>query len=107
MGSDFNYESAEQYFINMDKIIAGVNRNGTIHAQYSTPSLYYKAKLTEGITWSTKTDDFFPCQLLTSTPRVLAEKRITHLIFSSVYRWDWSERLHHRVLHLSSRAEGL
>ena len=62
MGSDFNYESAEQYFINMDKIIAAVNRNGTIHAQYSTPSLYYQAKLKEGITWSTKTDDFFPCQ---------------------------------------------
>ena len=46
----------------MDKIIRAVNRNGSIHAQYSTPSLYYKAKLQEGITWSVKTDDFFPCQ---------------------------------------------
>ena len=43
-----------------DKIIAAVNRNGTIKAQYSTPSIYYKAKQAEGISWSTKTDDFFP-----------------------------------------------
>ena len=53
-----------EYFINMDKIIRAVNRNGTIHAQYSTPSLYYKAKMQEGIKWSVKTDDFFPCQCL-------------------------------------------
>ena len=62
MGTDFNYESAEKYFINMDRIIAAVNRNGTIKAQYSTPAIYYKARLQENITWSTKTDDFFPCQ---------------------------------------------
>ena len=43
-----------------DKIIAAVNRNGTIKAQYSTPSIYYKARAAEGISWSTKTDDFFP-----------------------------------------------
>ena len=60
MGSDFNYENAERYFINMDKIIAAVNRNGTIKAQYSTPSIYYKARAAEGIDWSVKTDDFFP-----------------------------------------------
>ena len=29
-------------------------------AQYSTPSIYYKARQAEGINWSTKTDDFFP-----------------------------------------------
>ena len=45
---------------NQDKIIAAVNRNGTVHAQYSTPSIYYKARQAEGITWPTKTDDFFP-----------------------------------------------
>ena len=58
MGSDFQYESAEQWFINLDKIIRAVNKNGTVRAQYSTPSIYYKAKLKEGITFNTKTDDF-------------------------------------------------
>jgi len=58
--SDFQYENAERWFINLDKIIRAVNQNGTIRAQYSTPSLYYKAKLQENITWSVKTDDFFP-----------------------------------------------
>ena len=60
VGSDFQYESAERWFINLDKIIRAVNLNGTVHAQYSTPSIYYKAKLAEGTTWSVKTDDFFP-----------------------------------------------
>ena len=58
MGSDFQYESAERWFINLDKIIRAVNKNGAIHARYSTPSIYYKAKLAENITWSVKTDDF-------------------------------------------------
>jgi hypothetical protein len=62
----------------MDKIIAAVNRNGTIKAQYSTPSLYYKAKLAEGIDWSVKTDDFFPCQPALS-PALLASAPATVL----------------------------
>lgn len=70
MGSDFNYNSAERYFINMDRIIKAVNKNGTVKAQYSTPSLYYKAKLAEGIKWSVKTDDFFPCQCPCTLPPV-------------------------------------
>ena len=42
------------------KIIRAVNANGTVHARYSTPSEYVKARLAEGITYSVKTDDFFP-----------------------------------------------
>ena len=56
--SDFQYESAERFFINMDKIIKAVNADGRVQAQYSTPSIYYRAKLQENITWSVKTDDF-------------------------------------------------
>ena len=80
MGTDFNYESAEQYFINIDKIIRAVNRNGTIRAQYSTPSLYYKARMQEGITWSVKTDDFFPCQLTQMRPCTRAHRRPTRVL---------------------------
>ena len=60
MGSDFMYEGAETWFINLDRIIRAVNRNGTVHTRYSTPSEYVKAKLAEGIDYSVKTDDFFP-----------------------------------------------
>ena len=58
MRSDFQYESAERFFINMDKIIKAGNADGRVRAQYSTPSIYYRAKLQENITWSVKTDDF-------------------------------------------------
>ena len=42
------------------KIIRAVNANGTVHARYSTPSEYVRAKLSEGVDYSIKTDDFFP-----------------------------------------------
>lgn len=60
MGSDFMYEDAEIWLINLDKIIKAVNANGTINARYSTPSEYVKAKLAQGVQYSVKTDDFFP-----------------------------------------------
>ena len=60
MGSDFLYQNAEMYFINMDKIIKVVNANGTMKVRYSTPSEYVKAKMSEGVKYSVKTDDFFP-----------------------------------------------
>ena len=44
----------------IQKIIRAVNANGTVHARYSTPSDYVQAKLAENITYSVKTDDFFP-----------------------------------------------
>jgi hypothetical protein len=61
MGSDFNYENALQFYKNLDKLIKYVNKDGTVHAFYSTPSIYTKAKLnTPGVSYSLKTDDFFP-----------------------------------------------
>jgi alpha-mannosidase len=60
MGSDFMYENAEIWLVNLDRIIKAVNVNGTVQARYSTPSEYVRAKLAEGIQYSVKTDDFFP-----------------------------------------------
>ena len=66
MGTDFNYESAEQYFINIDKIIRAVNRNGTIRAQSQHSGLLSLMQVRgcrTALTWSVKSVDFFQCQL--------------------------------------------
>lgn len=60
MGTDFMYDNAERWFANLDKLIHYVNLDGRVNALYSTPSDYAKAKLSSGIQYSTKTDDFFP-----------------------------------------------
>ena len=57
------YENANVPFTNLDKIIEYVNRDGRVTTQYSLPSTYIHAKHAENLTWTTKTDDFFPCQL--------------------------------------------
>jgi len=60
MGTDFNYENANTWFKNLDKIIDYVNKDGRVNVFYSTPSIYLKAKHDAGITWPTKDDDWFP-----------------------------------------------
>ncbi|KAJ1487752.1 hypothetical protein T484DRAFT_1785592 [Baffinella frigidus] len=37
MGSDFQYENADMWFNNLDKIIHHVNADGRVNAFYSTP----------------------------------------------------------------------
>ena len=60
MGSDFQFSAAHTWFTNLDKLIAAVNKDGRVKAQYSTPSLYVEAKNRANLTWSVKTDDIFP-----------------------------------------------
>jgi len=60
MGSDFQYENAREWFVNLDALIDAVNADGRINAFYSTPSAYVKAKKAEKLSWTVKTDDFFP-----------------------------------------------
>jgi len=60
MGSDFNYEAAHEWFTNLDKLIAAVNKDGRVTARYSTPSEYVEAKHAANLTWTLKTDDIFP-----------------------------------------------
>lgn len=63
-GFDFNYEYAEEWFINIDKMIHYVNLNTSIHGVnmfYSTPQEYARAKLAYPVTWPSKVnDDGFP-----------------------------------------------
>ncbi|CAF1453845.1 unnamed protein product [Rotaria sordida] len=64
MGSDFQYENANEWFKNMDKLIRYVNAqqvNGSdVNVFYSTPSCYLYALNNVSHNWTSKTDDFFP-----------------------------------------------
>ncbi|XP_062292629.1 lysosomal alpha-mannosidase [Scomber scombrus] len=64
MGSDFQYENANLWYKNLDKLIRYVNvlqTNGSkINVLYSTPSCYLQELHRANLTWALKTDDFFP-----------------------------------------------
>ncbi|KAK6922587.1 Glycosyl hydrolases family 38, C-terminal beta sandwich domain [Dillenia turbinata] len=85
MGDDFQYQYAESWFKQMDKLIHYVNKfsiisviqfpicsileldiaslimqDGRVNALYSTPSLYTVAKYAANESWPLKTDDYFP-----------------------------------------------
>ncbi|XP_050460750.1 lysosomal alpha-mannosidase isoform X2 [Cataglyphis hispanica] len=62
MGDDFNYQQADMWFANLDKLIKYTNqRNGSrVNVIYSTPSCYLKALNDKNLQWPTKSDDFFP-----------------------------------------------
>lgn len=64
MGSDFQYENANMWFKNLDKLIQLVNMqqaNGSrVHVLYSTPACYLWELNKANLTWPVKEDDFFP-----------------------------------------------
>ncbi|CAL0313112.1 unnamed protein product [Lupinus luteus] len=60
MGDDFQYQYAETWFKQMDKLIHYVNKDGRVNALYSTPSIYTNAKNAANVSWPLKTDDYFP-----------------------------------------------
>ncbi|CAF1042519.1 unnamed protein product, partial [Rotaria magnacalcarata] len=64
MGRDFQYENANMWFQNLDKLIKYVNAQQTnasdVNVFYSTPSCYLYALNKVGREWTSKTDDFFP-----------------------------------------------
>jgi Alpha mannosidase middle domain/Glycosyl hydrolases family 38 N-terminal domain len=57
-------QAAHAWYMNLDKLIQHVNQlqaNGSnVNLFYSTPSCYLKSLQESGLTWPTKTDDFFP-----------------------------------------------
>ncbi|KAK8946125.1 hypothetical protein KSP40_PGU006463 [Platanthera guangdongensis] len=60
MGDDFQYQYAESWFKQMDKLISYVNQDGRVNALYSTPSIYTDAKYAANESWPLKADDYFP-----------------------------------------------
>ncbi|XP_053145025.1 lysosomal alpha-mannosidase isoform X2 [Hemicordylus capensis] len=64
MGSDFQYENANLWYKNMDKLIKHVNaqqlKGMHVNVLYSTPSCYLWELNKANLSWSVKYDDFFP-----------------------------------------------
>ena len=63
-GTDFQYENAAEWFVNLDKLIKATNLDGRVEAFYSTPNEYVAAKRKDTATNWTLVDgdnaDFFP-----------------------------------------------
>ncbi|CAH0546121.1 unnamed protein product [Brassicogethes aeneus] len=60
MGGDFQYQSAEMLYMNMDRLIKIFKNHTEINVIYSTPSCYLKAVNDAKPNLTLKTDDFFP-----------------------------------------------
>ncbi|XP_051940570.1 lysosomal alpha-mannosidase [Hippocampus zosterae] len=64
MGSDFQYENANLWYKNLDKLIRYVNARQSdgsrVNVLYSTPSCYLQELHRANLSWALKTDDFFP-----------------------------------------------
>eukprot|EP00756_Hemistasia_phaeocysticola_P031347 Hpha_TRINITY_DN16347_c1_g2::TRINITY_DN16347_c1_g2_i3::g.62366::m.62366 len=59
-GGDFNFQNADRWFRNLDKLIHYINMNGTVNAFYSTPTRYVEEKRKAGLVWEVRRDDIFP-----------------------------------------------
>jgi len=87
MGTDFHYRNAHKWFKNLDKLIKYVNeKDQRFNVFYSNPQQYTEARAKEQLTWTEKTDDFFPyadCQhcywggYFTSRPTLKYMERIS------------------------------
>ncbi|KAI4339645.1 hypothetical protein MLD38_024562 [Melastoma candidum] len=60
MGTDFQYQYANSWFKQMDKLIHYVNKDGRVNTFYSTPSIYTDAKHAAEKAWPLKAEDYFP-----------------------------------------------
>lgn len=58
-GTDFNYQNADHWYTNLDKLIHYVNINGTVNAFYSTPTFYTDQKRNLA-TYEVRQDDIMP-----------------------------------------------
>ncbi|CAG9856046.1 unnamed protein product [Phyllotreta striolata] len=60
MGGDFNYESAEEQYLNIDRLLKLFANDGKYNVFYSTPSCYLKSVNNASPKLSVKTDDILP-----------------------------------------------
>ncbi len=108
MGSDFQYQNANQNFLNLDKLIKYVNEKTAetgIEAIYSTPSCYMKGIYEDYINfypdfeWATKDDDFFPY--------ASAEHAYWTAYFTSRPTLKYMERQHNNLLQAAKQIQAL
>ena len=61
MGADFTWDNANTWYKSIDTLIRRVNAaDDRFHLFYSDPVTYTRARAAEALTWTQKTDDFFP-----------------------------------------------
>ncbi len=57
-------ENANEWFKNLDKLIAAVNADGRVNVFYSTPSEYVDAVHAANLTWTVKVHKSYMCPAL-------------------------------------------
>ena len=92
-GTDFQYQNADPWYTNLDKLIHYVNMNGTVNAFYSTPSVYTDEKKKWKGSYEVRKDDIFPLAdnphhywsgYFTSRPSLKRQVRFaTNLLFAA------------------------
>jgi lysosomal alpha-mannosidase len=66
-GCDFQYDNSNINFKNMDKLMEHINSRPNqfnMTLIYSTPNTYVDTLNKKNLTWSLKTDDFFPVRVV-------------------------------------------
>ncbi|GMF13523.1 unnamed protein product [Phytophthora lilii] len=117
MGCDFQYDNSRHWFKNMDKLIHYVNQDARVNVLYSNLSYYTDVKRAEGLTWSVKTDDFFPYAsaqddywsgYFTSRPTLKRFAQVANTLLQQVHQVDAVYQSHHSsALVALQRAVGL
>jgi alpha-mannosidase len=117
MGDDFSYDNARKWFKNMDKLIHYANQDARVNVLYSNLSYYTDLKRAENITWSVKTDDFFPygsdqhaywSGYFTSRPALKKFARVSNVLMQQIRQIDAVFQSHHQAdLDALKRAVGL
>ncbi|EGZ21682.1 hypothetical protein PHYSODRAFT_360129 [Phytophthora sojae] len=117
MGCDFQFDNSRRWFKNMDKLIHYVNQDARVNVLYSNLSYYTDVKRAEGLTWSVKTDDFFPYAsarddywsgFFTSRPTLKRFARVANTLLQQMRQIDALYQSHHSSkLVALQRAVGL
>lgn len=94
MGSDFAWDNAQTWFKSVDKLINKINAvRDDMELFWSDPVTYTEARAAEDLTWTQKTDDFFPysdCQhcfwagYFTSRPTLKGFERTSSQLLQSL-----------------------
>lgn len=105
-----------EWYTNLDELIDLVNADGKINMFYSTPSAYVDAKNAENITWSVKTDDFFPYAdgdhaywtgYFTSRPALKRYVRSSSALIQAAKQLDVLSQADSSAVQLFSKAVGV
>nr|CCA13903.1 lysosomal alphamannosidase putative [Albugo laibachii Nc14] len=104
IGDDFTYINAHRWYKNLDKLIHYVNQDDRVNMLYSNLTYYTELKRAEGLTWTVKTDDFFPYAsaehdfwvgYFTSRPALKRFVRVSNTLLQQFRQIDAVYQSHH------------